>query len=546
MLQRFLDPRFRGGDAGFVCWNKFLAKFLQGFFFAALLVALSGAALTGCDESNEAGAAQYHCPMHPTYVSDHPGDCPICGMRLVPISKQAAPAKIEKKAAPEEAAKAAKYTCPMHPEVVSDKPGRCPKCGMDLVWAEDEKCSDPGACAPSEGEAKERKILFYRNPMDPTITSPTPAKDSMGMDYVPVYEEQAALRSGAPEGLTDVMVGEQGLKLAGVQTAAAVDGGLGYSVRTVGTVTADETRVRHVHTKVSGWVEKLYINFTGQMVRKGEPILSLYSPELLASQEEYLRVREAVARFDDSALPEVKRGGEQLVESARRRLELFDVPAGFIDKLESAGKVQRTVTLLAPSTGYITAKQIYEGQQVEPGMELFTVTDLSKIWVEADFYEYEARLVTLGMKAAFTMPYYPGEDLTGKVAYVYPILNTQSRTLRVRFDFDNKDLALKPGMFVNVDLPFEIKAGVVIPDSAVMDTGVRQVVYVDAGEGLFTPRQVKVGVRHGGKAQILSGVAAGERVVIKGNFLLDSESRIRAAIPEAAPAANPDSAGESR
>jgi RND family efflux transporter MFP subunit len=399
---------------------------------------------------------------------------------------------------------------------------------MALVAAKQE--------AQPSAQSKERKIIYYRNPMDPKVTSPVPVKDSMGMDYVPVYEEQSELSQEAAEGLAIVTVSAEGLNLAGVQTEAATAGGISYSVRTIGIVTADETRIRHIHTKITGWIEKLYVNFTGQLVRQGEPIMSIYSPELLASQEEYLRARQAKKELGSSALPDVQRGGEELQQAARRRLELFDVPQVFIEQLESSGKTQREVTLFAPVSGYITAKQIYEGAQVEPGMELFTVTDLSKIWIEADFYEYEARFLTLGMKAIFTMPYYPGKELTGRVAYIYPYVNTQTRTLKVRFDFENKDLSLKPGMFVNVDLLLESKDGVVIPDSAVMDTGVRQVVYVDLSDGRFAPRQVKVGVRHGGKAQILSGVQAGERVVIKGNFLLDSESRIRAVIQQAKPA----------
>ena len=451
-----------------------------GLLWLMACLALAGPLIVSCAKpATEQHTAQYHCPMHPNYVSERPGDCPICGMRLVPIEeKSTPPAKANTNPAPSPAPTIARYTCPMDPEVVSDKPGKCPKCGMALVLAK------PGASAP-------------------------------------------------PEGLTDITVGEQGVKLAGVQTAPAIDGGIRYSVRTVASVVVDESRVRHIHTKVPGYIETLSVNFTGQFVRKGEPILAIYSTELLASQEEYLRIRETAQK--SSAAPGTDSGlsSDDLLRSARRRLELYDVPPSAIAQLDATGKAQRAVTLLAPMSGYVTAKQIVEGQQVEPGMELFTVTDLSKVWIEADFYEYEARLVKLGMTAVFTLPYDPGKELSGKVAYVYPLLNAQSRTLRVRFDFANKDLALKPGMFVNADLQLESKEGVVIPDSAVMDTGTRKVVYVDAGEGRFTPRLVTVGVRHGGQAQILAGIAKGERVVVKGNFLLDSESRIRAAIPAA-------------
>jgi len=302
------------------------------------------------------------------------------------------------------------------------------------------------------------------------------------------------------------------------------------SIRTVGTVTADETRIRHVHTKTTGWVEKLFVNFTGQLVRKGQPILSMYSQELLASQQEFLRARETAAKFTASELPEVRRGGEELLQSAEQRLRLFDVPEDFIEELKRTGRPRRAVTLLAPVSGFVTAKDAFEGQQIEPGMELFTVTDLSRVWIEADFYEYEAHAMRVGQKARVTLPYDPGRQLAGSVTYIYPTLNPETRTLRARLEFQNPDFALKPGMFANVELPLDATEGIVIPDSAVIDTGERQVVFVSLGGGQFEPREVKLGVRGSGKAQILSGVAAGDQVVTRANFLLDSESQLRAAV----------------
>jgi RND family efflux transporter MFP subunit len=494
----------------------------------ALLVAACG--------DKPAAGLKYHCPMHPTYIADKPGDCPICGMRLVPIEEKTAPAT------------EAKYTCPMHPEVVSDKPGRCPKCGMELVPADGaraarETTATEAAPGTAAGTATGKgKVLYYRSPMDPKVTSPVPAKDSMGMDFIPVTGDEAAAAKGAVEDHAAVSITADGLRLAGIQTAPARREAVRLTIRTVGTVVADETRIRHVHTKVSGYIEKLHLDFTGQAVRQGQPILSIYSPELLAGQEEYLRAREAAARLAGSALPEVKQGGQELVDAARRRLELFDVPESFIAELDRTGKPRRTVTLAAPVTGFVTGKQVFEGQQIDPSMELYTVTDLSRIWIDAFFYEYEARAIRLGQKAVFTMPYYPGRELSGKVAYIDPTLNAENRTLKVRFDFENAGLSLKPGMYASVDLAVEYPEGVVVPDSAVMDTGVRRIVFVDPGDGTFVPREVTVGVRGGGDVQVLSGVAAGERVVVAGNFLLDSESRLRAAIAGAAPADAGDAA----
>ncbi len=350
----------------------------------------------------------------------------------------------------------------------------------------------------------------------------------MGMDYIPVYDGESELKGTVP-GLSPVQSSPESFRLAGVQTAVAERQTLHRTTRAVGLVVPDETRVRHVQTRMSGWVEKLYVNATGQLVRAGQPLLSLYSPELLATQEEFLRAREASARFAGSALPEVRRGGEDLVSAARRRLELLDVPAGVIARLERDGTAQRAITLTAPASGYVTAKSVFEGQQVQPGMDLLTLADLSRVWIEADVYPSEASSVRLGQKATVKVPYGTGAELTGKIAYVYPTLDPQSRTLKVRIELANPGLALKPGMFVDVAPDLETAEGIVVPDSAVIDTGERQVVFVETGAG-FEPRDVKVGSRGDGKAVILSGVAAGERVAVRANFLLDSESRLRAAL----------------
>jgi membrane fusion protein, copper/silver efflux system len=458
--------------------------------FLLLLVTLS--LVLGACSKTDAEATRFHCPMHPAYVSDRPGDCPICGMRLVPIEEGKAVAT---------------------------------------------QSAAPAASAEVPGE---RKLLFYRNPMDPKVTSPAPMKDPMGMDYVPVYSDEVEHGASTVPGLAPIDVGVEGVRLAGVRTAVAERAALARTVRTVGTVVPDETRVRHVHTKISGWVDKLYVNFTGQEVKRGQPILSIYSQELLASQEEYLRAREGATRASTSTLPEVRQAAELMLTAARRRLTLFDVPAGFITELDRTGEVKRSVTLSAPSSGIVMGKSVFEGQQVDPGTELFTVTDLSHVWIEVDFYENEANAVKLGQEAKLSLAYDPGVQMTGKVKFVYPYLNPQTRTLKVRFEFPNPNLALKLSMYVNVELPIASSEGVVVPDSAVMDTGVRQVVFVNPREGRFEPRLVKVGVRGDGKVEILSGLSAGERVVVKANFLIDSESRLRSAIspPSPAPAAS--------
>ena len=457
--------------------------------------------------TSESVAMKYECPMHPEVQSNDPNEkCPKCGMKLTPIKKQT------------------DSTLAVPLESVTEEIQSTTK-PADTSSIEDVKHPGKGRLGKSKKE-----ILFYRNPMDPSITSPVPAKDSMGMDYVPVYAEDVKGVTDHVEGFAPVMMDAESSKLSGVQVVEASEEPVDFSIRTVGSVTADETRVRHVHTKIAGTVEKLNANFTGQYVTKGNSILSIYSPELLASQEEYLRAEEIAKKFRQSSLPEVRKGGEDLVTAARRRLELFDVPKSFMDQLQKTGKPQRTVTLNAPVSGYVTSKDIYEGQQIEPAMELFTVTDLSHIWIDADFYEYEARAIKLGQEASVSLPYDPNVKIKGKVSYIYPYMNRESRTLKVRFDFDNPKMLLKPSMYVDVTLQVDLGEGVIVPDSAVMDTGLRQIVFVKEEDGQLKPREVKVGIRNSGKAQILSGVHSGEKVVIKANFLIDSESRLRSAI----------------
>ena len=397
-----------------------------------------------------------------------------------------------------------------------------------------------GACGkahdaptPADGKPAERQILYYRHPMNPEVTSPVPAKDDMGMNYVPVYADEAQSAVGPTPGLATVETTVAGFRIAGVQTAPAIRQRLTRSTRTVGSVLADERRIRRVNTKIGGWVEKLHVNYTGQAVRAGDPVLAIYSPELLASQEEYLRARESAARFAASSIPEVRRGAEDLVASARRRLELFDVPQSFLATLERTGRAQRTVTLVAPVSGVVSAKQVVEGMAITPGLELFTLTDLSHVWVEAQFYENEARLLRLGQRAAVRLPYDPGHPLSAEVTFLSPTLSPESRTLAVRLELANPDGQLKPGMFVDVTSDLESAEGVTVPDDAVIDTGDRRVVFVETAPGTFEPREVEVGLRGSGRAVVVSGVHEGERVATRANFLLDSESRLRAALQTA-------------
>ena len=431
---------------------------------------------------------------------------------------------------------AEQYTCGMHPFILTDKPGNCPICGMTLTKIEGSPAPAAAAAVSSAPAGKPsggaRKILFYRNPMNPEITSQSPAKDEMGMDFVPVYEDETKGGGGAnsPEGYATVQVGAERIRLAGIQSAPAVRETINRPVRAAGVVVPDERRVRRVQAKIDGWVEKLHSNFTGQLVTKGQPLLEIYSPDLVATQREYLLARAGVERMKESPYEDARQMSSGLAQAARTRLKLFDVPESFIEDLERTGEVRRTVTLNAPVSGYVSGKEVFEGTRVSPGMDLLTVTDLSRVWIEADLYEYEAQSVRVGQTATLETVADPGAKLKGRVSFIYPTFSPETRTLKVRFEFPNPGLRLKPQMYVNVALDLRGATGVVIPDSALIETGLRRIVFVDAGDGSFEPREVKVGVRGDGKAQILSGVKAGENVAVRANFLLDSESKLRAAL----------------
>jgi len=394
----------------------------------------------------------------------------------------------------------------------------------------------------------EHRLLFYRNPMNPAVTSPTPAKDEMGMDYIPVYADDAQFPAKSAEQQADdffsdetavpgrgvVTLSDQGLRLSGVQVAEAVMATVERTVRTVGQVIPDETRIHRVQIKVGGWVEQLFINFSGQYVQKGVPIFSLYSPELVSSQEELVMARQVALKHGQDTDDDGRTTGRQLQDAALRRLELFDVPKDVIRSVEKTGRPLHSVTLLSPADGYVMSKDIFQGQEVKPGMELYTVTDLSVVWVDAQIYEDEVKDVHPGQEGILTSSFDPALRLTGKISYVYPYLNRDSRTLNVRFLFENNGLRLKPGMYVDITLVYS-SAGdsLVIPDSAVMDSGARQMVFVDKGQGHFEPRVVTVGVKSGGKIQVLSGLNVHDHIAVKANFLLDSESRLRALVDAA-------------
>ncbi len=375
-------------------------------------------------------------------------------------------------------------------------------------------------------EEKKRKIKYWVAPMDPTYISDKPGKSPMGMDLVPVYEgEDEVSVEGA------VRIDPVTVQNMGIRTAIVSRGPLHVSIRTIGNVTYNEELVKHIHTKISGWVEKLFVTTTGEKIGKDQRILSIYSPELVATEEEYLQAIAYREKVAGSNLEDVVKGADTLLESTRKRLLLMDIDPEQIRLLEEQGKVQREMTLHSPTSGIVIKKHVFEGMKVNPGMELYTIADLSRVWVIASVYEYELPFLKVGQETTMSLPYEPGTVYRGHVAFIYPYLSPKTRTVQVRMEFDNPDLKLKPDMFADVLISTDPGGDVLlIPSEAVIRTGTRNVVITSLGEGKFLPKEVTLGPEGEDMFQVISGLDEGETVVTSGQFLIDSESRLKEAI----------------
>ncbi len=326
------------------------------------------------------------------------------------------------------------------------------------------------------------------------------------------------------------MLSPQKQELLGIKTSAVEKKRLGKVIRTVGRVDYNETRLTTVTTKVSGWIEALHVDFSGRAVQKGEPLFSLYSPELVQTQEEYLLARKTLEKVKDSPLSDTRRGAMDLVEAGRSRLLLWDITAQQVAELETRGQAIRTIPILSPVQGFVTEKMAIKGMHVKPGVALYQIADLSTIWVYADIYEVDLPLLKIGQKAAVYLSYLPGKEFEGRVVYIYPYLNEVSRTATVRLELSNPGQKLKPGMYADVEVGTATREALVVPETAILDSGLRQMTFVAKGKGMFEPREVKVGPRISHDVVVLEGLTEGERVVTHGTFLMDSESKMMSAM----------------
>jgi len=362
--------------------------------------------------------------------------------------------------------------------------------------------------------------------MDPKQTSPTPRKDEMGMDYVPVYSDEVGTAGATTSGLATVGIDPQRQQLIGLRTAPVTEGPVGGSWRTVGRVAVDETRVHHVSLKFSGFIEQVFVDYVGKQVRAGDALFSIYSPEVASAEEEYLLALRTRASLGAGA----SQAGDDLVTAARERLKLWDIPEAEIRRLERTGKAQRTVNLYSPMGGVVTRKDAVMGHRVAEGDAPYEITDLSQVWVLADAYESDLARVRLAMPASLTLQAFPGKEFTGKVIFIDPILDPKTRTAKVRLAFPNPTGELRPEMFGEVTLRTPSRTGLSVPTDAIIDSGTRKVVFVSLGEGKFRPQEVKIGATDGDRSEVLEGLKAGDQVVTRANFLVDSESRLRASL----------------
>ena len=413
------------------------------------------------------------------------------------------------------------WRAPMDPNYTSDRPGKSPM-GMDLV--------------PVYAEETERQVLYWRAPMDPNFTSDRPGKSPMGMDLVPVYADEA---EGAPEGA--VRLDPTFVQRVGVRTTPVERRDIARTIRTVGTLAHNDKQIAWVGTKYDGWIENVAVNYLGETVERGQVLFDIYSPQLVATQTEYLHALHYAERLDASQYPDVAERARSLIESARARLRYWDITDEQIESLELEETPRRTLSVVSPVTGVVVEKvdEALDGMYVQPGMNLYKLADLTTIWVDVEIFEHQVQAMRIGQRAEVELPYVPGRPYTGFVRFLYPHFNQETRTMTVSIELANPDLALRAGMYANVtfDVPVARDA-LTVPEEAVIRSGTRNLVVLELSPGLFRVADVTLGASGDGVWEIVDGISEADRVVVSAQFLIDSESNLTQAIK--APVTEPE------
>lgn len=472
------------------------------------------------------------CPMHPEVLQDEPGSCPICGMDLVPLEAEAGPGHAVSADDVDEL-----WTCPMHPEVLRHEPGSCPICGMDLVPLEEEL--EPAAAVDTDAQ-------LWTCPMHPEVLQDEPGSCPIcGMDLVPMETEAeddaaAAPPAGARQGAT-VRIDPTVVQNMNVTTEVVERRDISRSIRTVGSLAYDEDRMVTVTTKYPGYVEKVYVNYLGQPVTKGEPLFEVYAPELVQTQQELLSAIRYAERLAD-APDDARRRADALVEAAKQRLDYWDISDEQVETVIETGEVVRTLKVQAPASGLVMKRMHgLEGMRIQPGMDVIHIAGLETLWLEVEVYESQLPWVEEGTPATVTLTYFPGETFRGRVRYIEPEVSEKSRTVQLTLEVPNPGRRLRVGMYATVVFePVLVEDAVTVPSQAVLRTGERNVVVVALGEGRFAPREVVLGREGEGYVQVLDGLRAGERIVTSAQFLIDSESNLREAVRKMRAAATAD------
>jgi len=372
-----------------------------------------------------------------------------------------------------------------------------------------------------------RKILYWYDPMHPAYTSSKPGiAPDCGMELVPKYAEE---QSAAKPVQGTVVISDNQQSQAGVRTAVVQRTHLTREITTTAQIVADETRIEHVHVRVSGFINRVFVNSIGQEVRKGEPLFTLYSPDLVSTQEEYLIAKRSKGTLGNAPFQEIAQGAQSLLESARQRLKQWEISDEQIRQLDQTGKVINSMTIYSPVSGFVTDRKVFANASINPDTEAFTVSDLSSVWALVDIFENEVPFVHVGNRVTFTLASDPGKNFAGTISFIYPTVDPQTRTVKARVQLLNRGYWLKPQMFAAAQVHIDYGMQIAVPREAVLDSGSEQQVYVVQDGGSFAPRRVTLGASVGDQVVILDGLKQGETIVTSGNFLVDSESRLKSA-----------------